>query len=101
MPSLVKWMEIEQLETTFMGELLLPLVFHWFNSCQNSAIFPFGITYGPEQSSTRIGFTKSIFNIRDEGFEFYDLEQDPLERHLIEDHGLVLEFGTLADKNLK
>jgi len=32
-------------ETTFMGELLLPLVFYWFNSCQNRVIFPFGITY--------------------------------------------------------
>jgi hypothetical protein len=39
---------------------------------------------------------KSIFSLRDERFEFFDLLQDPLERAPLDDDSLVMAFDTLT-----
>ena len=60
-----------------------------------------GIAYGPEKISSRTGKMKSIFSLRDDRFEFYDLDADPGEFAPIDDDNLIMVFDTLTGDYLE
>jgi len=60
-----------------------------------------GIAYGPEKISSRTGKMKSIFSLRDDRFEFYDLDADPGELAPIDDDNLIMAFDTLTGDYLE
>lgn len=96
LPSIVAWLELDAPDLEFSGELLPPLRRKFFWLPDDRTVYASGIAYGPEKIATRHQDSKSIFSIRDERYEFFDLELDPLELEAIEDDSLVMAFDTLT-----
>ncbi len=104
-PSLVAWLELENenIEVNFevSGKWLPPLRKSFFNFSSDRQVWASGIAFGLEKVSSRSGNMKSIFSLRDDRFEFYDLEADPDEHAPIDDDSLIMTFDTLTGDYLE
>jgi arylsulfatase A-like enzyme len=96
LPSVLAWLDLEEPGLEVSGDLLPPLRGGLWDSPEDRTVWSSGIAYGPEQIATRNQHMKSIFSLRDERFEFFDLLQDPLERAPLDDDSLVMAFDTLT-----
>lgn len=101
LPSLVAWLELENADIEVSGKWLPPLRKSFFSFSSERQVWSSGIAYGPEKISSRAGNMKSIFNLRDDRFEFYDLEADPDEHAPIDDDSLIMTFDTLTGDYLE
>ncbi len=101
LPSLVAWLELENADIKVSGKWLPPLGQSFFSFARERQVWSSGIAYGPEKISSRTGKMKSIFSLRDDRFEFYDLEADPGEHAPIDDDSLIMAFDTLTGDYLE
>jgi len=95
LPSITAWLGLEEVELDVSGQLLPPLGKSPSKS-RPRQVWSSGIAYGPEKISTQSSNMKSIFSIKDDRFEFFDLDADPGEHSPIEDDGLIMSFDTLT-----
>lgn len=101
LPSLVAWLELENVDLEVSGKWLPPLRKSFSNPSMDRQVWASGIAYGPDKISSRTGNMKSIFSVRDDRFEFYDLEADPDEHAPIDDDSLITAFDTLTGDYLE
>ncbi len=101
LPSLVAWLELEDADIEISGEWLPPLRKSIFSFSRDRQVWSSGIAFGPEKVSSRSGNMKSIFSLRDDRFEFYDLDIDPDEHVPIDDDSLIMAFDTLTGDYLE
>ena len=101
LPSLVAWLELENADIEVSGKWLPPLRKSFFSFSRDRQVWASGIAYGPEKISSRTGKMKSIFSLRDDRFEFYDLDADPGELAPIDDDNLIMAFDTLTGDYLE
>ena len=101
LPSLVAWLELENADIEVSGKWLPPLRKSFFSVSRDRQVWSSGIAYGPEKISSRTGNMKSIFSLRDDRFEFYDLDADPDELAPIDDDSLIMAFDTLTGDYLE
>jgi hypothetical protein len=101
LPSLVAWLELENANIEVSGKGLPPLDQSFSSFARDRQVWASGIAYGPEKISSRTGKMKSIFSLRDDRFEFYDLEADPGEFSPVDDDKLIMAFDTLTGDYLE
>lgn len=101
LPSLVAWLELEDVEIKVSGKWLPPLRESFFGFSKDRKVWSSGIAYGPEKIGSLTGNMKSIFSIREDRFEFYDLDADPLEKAPVDDDSLIMAFDTLTGDYLE
>jgi arylsulfatase A-like enzyme len=101
LPSLVAWLELEDADIEISGEWLPPLRKSFFSFSRARQVWSSGIAFGLEKVSSRSGNMKSIFSLRDDRFEFYDLDIDPDEHAPIDDDSLIMAFDTLTGDYLE
>jgi len=101
LPSLVAWLELEDANIEVSGKWLPPLRKSFFSFSGDRQLWASGIAYGPEKISSRTGHMKSIFSLRDDRFEFYDLDADPDEHAPIDNDSLMMAFDTLTGDYLE
>ena len=68
----------------------------FFGFSGDRQVWSSGIAYGPEKISSRSANMKSIFSLRNDRFEFYDLDADPDEFSPIDDDSLIMAFDTFT-----
>lgn len=100
-PSVLRWMEIEEPDLVVSGQLLPPLYYDWFGEAGERVIHASNIAYGPEQVASRQADVKAIFTVDSGDYEIYDLASDPGERQPLDDPGLLLGMETLAGDYLE
>jgi arylsulfatase A-like enzyme len=101
LPSLIAWLALENVDIEVSGKWLKPLRKSYFSFSGDRQVWSSGIAYGPEKISSLRGNMKSIFSLRDDRFEFYDLADDPRETAPIDDNKLIMEFDTLTGDYLE
>ena len=101
LPSLVAWLELENADIEVSGKWLPPLRKSFFSFSRDRQVWSSGMAYGPEKISSRTGNMKSIFSLRDDRFEFFDLAVDPDEHSPIDDDSLIMAFDTLTGDYLE
>lgn len=95
-PSALTWLEIDQSGESLPG-VSLPLgTDHMDEDSDPRTIYASGIAYGPEGIATQEGHLKSIMRYPDESFEYFDLSNDPDEKHPIKSDLLTMRFDVLT-----
>ena len=101
LPSLVAWLELENVELMASGKLLPPLRESLFSFSKDRQVWSSGIAYGLEKIASRSNNIKSIFSMSKDRFEFYDLKSDPFEKNPVDDDSLIMAFDTLTGDYLE
>jgi arylsulfatase A-like enzyme len=95
MPSLLSWLGVGMRPADLSGvELPSPIRGH--EPRPDNALFASGIAYGPEQVAVRSDHLKTIYTLRDQRFEYFDLEGDPGEHRPVASDSLTMLFDTLT-----
>jgi arylsulfatase A-like enzyme len=96
LPSILDAMGLQRSPADESGKLLPTAGQTQSGKAAERIIFSSGMAFGPEKISVRSKELKSVFTIRDDRYELYDLETDPGERSPLQDESLLMMFDTLT-----
>jgi len=96
LPSALAWLDIEPPSAALPGSRLpagpdLPGADH-----EPRVVYASGIAYGSEEIAAREGSLKSVLYYPDLEYEYFDLDQDPEEKHPLRSDQLTMRFDVLT-----
>jgi len=96
LPSTLAWLDIEHPTTALPGIRLPAGADSPRKDTDPRVVYASGIAYGAEEIAAREGSLKSVLHYPDMNYEYFDLDQDPEEKHPLQSNQLTMRFDVLT-----